>query len=901
MVFLVVLSSNLLKYLTKIVLKLYLKANLFLLISFLAVNFVVPNNLPAALFNYCTQLPDSVFLSTDLSILPSDTLSLPTDSLKKKSESPLDDPIFKNAKDSLLYSIDGKKVFLYGDAVVKYQKMELSAAYIEYDMESGVVFAEGRPDSTGTIVGKPVFKEGQKTFKMERMRYNFTTKKAKIYSVITEEADGFLHSQNTKLMPDKTINVEGGKYTTCDLEHPHYYISITKAKLIPNNKLITGPAYLVIADVPFPLVLPFGFFPSKRERSSGIKLPSYGEEQRRGFKLERGGYYFGISDYFDMEITGDIYSKGSWATYLKTNYRKRYRYSGSLSFDLSQFIQGEKGFNDYNKSNSYWLRWSHSQDSKANPNTTFSASVNLGSPSHNRLNPQGLENSQTTQMQSSVSFSKVWPGTPFSLSSSMNHSQNNRDSTISLGLPRISFNMNRIYPFKRKNNIGAPAWYEKIGLSYTGNLDNSVSTRTDSLFSLSTIDKMKNGVKHSIPISTSFNILNYITVSPSANYSENWYSKTIIKRWDSEKKKVVKEDVMGFKRAYQYNAAASMNTKLYGMYAFKSTSKVQAIRHVMNPSVSLSYRPDFGNESYGFYKNVQTDSAGTRFQHYSIFEGSQYGGPGSGESGTISLGLGNNIEMKVLSDKDSTSNTRIIKLIEGLNFNTGYNMLADSMGWSPVSMSAHTTLFEKFNINIGGTLDPYALDESGMRNKDFQFSINRHLFRLTSFRANVGFALTGGKKDPEGKGSRTASTGRGLAGDPSFNNGMDDPMFGDAISAGMLDGEYVDFDVPWNIRLDYSFSYNKQSFEPTTMQTLAFSGDLSLSPNWKVGFRSGYDFKGKKLTSTSLNFFRDLHCWEMSLSVIPFGYLRSFSFKINVRSSTLRDLQLTRNQSHYDR
>ena len=879
-----------------------MKASLILIISFLAVNNVYSNTLTAISFNYYTQLPDSVIATPDsLGLAAVDTLGLPIDTLAKKSGSPLDDPIFKESKDSLLYSIDGKKVFLYGDAVVKYQKMELSAAYIEYNMETGVVFAEGRPDSTGTIVGKPIFKEGNQTFRMESMRYNFNTKKAKIYSVITEEADGFLHSHDTKLMPDKSINVSGGKFTTFDHEHPHYYISITKAKLIPNNKIITGPAFLIIEDVPFPLILPFGFFPSKRERSSGIKLPSYGEEQRRGFKLERGGYYFGINDYIDIELTGDIYSKGSWATYLRSTYRKRYKYSGSLSFDISQFVDGEKGFDDYRKTNSYWLRWSHSQDPKASPNSTFQASVNLGSPSHNRLNPQGVESFLSNQLQSSVSYSKVWPGTPFSMTASMNHSQNNLDSIITLGLPRMSFNMNRIYPFKRKNSIGAPAWYEKIGITYTASLDNSVTTRTDSLFTYSTVEKLRNGMQHRIPISTSFNVLNFITVSPSANYSENWYTKTIEKRWDEEEKKIVTEDVMGFKRAYQYNASLSMNTKLYGMYSFKSTSKVQAIRHIINPSVSLSYRPDFGNEAFGFYKKVQSDTTGLKFREYSIFEGTLYGGPGAGKSGMINFNLGNNIEMKVLSDKDTTSNTRKIKLIEGLNFSTSYNMLADSMHWSPVSMSARTTLFEKFNINFSGTLDPYALNENGIRDKEFQFSQNRQLFRLTSFRAGVGFSLTGGKKDSgDNQGSRTMGTGR-MPGDPSFGDGLGDPMFGDALSAGLLDGEYVDFDVPWNLRLDYSFSYTKQRFEPTTMQTLSFSGDVSLSPKWKIGFRSGYDFKGKKLTTTSLNFFRDLHCWEMSLSVVPIGYLRSFSFKINVRSGTLRDLQLTRRQSHYDR
>jgi hypothetical protein len=883
---------------------LYLKATLFLFLSYLAVNVVLPNSLTADFNNYYKHLPDSFVFAQDTTTIPIDTLAIEKDTISKKKKSPIDDPIFTEAKDSLLYSLDGKKVYLYGDAIVKYQKMELTAAYIEYDMESSMVFAEGRPDSSGTIAGKPVFKEGDQTFRMDRMRYNFNTKKAKIYGVITEEADGFLHSHDTKLMPDKSINVSGGKFTTCDLDHPHFYIAISKAKVIPGNKLITGPAYLVIEDVPFPLILPFGFFPNKRGRSSGVVLPEYGEENERGFFLRGGGFYLGLNEYFDLKVTGDIYSKGSWATKFLTSYRKRYRFSGSFGFDVSQNILGEKGFDDYSKSNSYWLNWSHMQDPKANPNSTFQARLNLGSPNHNRFNAQTVDRFLSNSISSSVSYSKVWPGTPFSMSASMNHSQNNRDSSITVGFPKVALNMNRIYPFKRKNSIGAPLWYEKIGLSYSGSLDNSVSTKTDSLLMPSVLEKMKNGMQHRIPLSTSFNLLNYITVSPSANYSENWYTKTIEKRWDQEQKKIVKEEVPGFKRAYQYNASLSMNTKLYGMYNFKSTSKVQAIRHVMNPSVSLSYRPDFSHESYGFYKKVQSDTTGTKFQEYSIFEGTLYGGPGSGKSGMVNLNLGNNVEMKVLSDKDSTSTTRKIKLIENLNLSSGYNMLADSMNWSPISITARTVLFEKFNINLSSNLDPYALDAKGNRHNAYQFKETNFPFRLTNVRAGVSFSLSGGKKEGGGRGGDLGGlegSRGGFGTDSGYGDDMDNPLFGEAIGAGALDGEYVDFDVPWNIRLDYSFTYSKQRLEPSTTQTLSFSGDLSLSPKWKIGFRSGYDFKGKKLTTSSINFFRDLHCWEMSLSVVPIGFLRSFSFKINVKSGTLRDLQLTRRQSHYDK
>lgn len=905
-VFLVVLSSNYQYYVTKIALKLHFKATLLFFISFLAVNLAQSHTITVNYYNLFTQLPDSTIIpiqkpdfELDTIVPQPDSLVFLNDTIAKKVDSQLKDPIFSDAQDSLLYSLDGKKVYLFGDAVVKYQNMELTAAYIEYDMETNLVFAEGRPDSTGTIVGKPVFKEGKQTFRMERMHYNFNTRKAKIIGVITEEAGGFLHSHDTKLMPDKSINISGGKFTTCDQDHPHFYISITKAKVIPGNKLITGPAYLVIEDVPFPLILPFGFFPNKQGRSSGIIIPEYGEERNRGFFLRSGGFYLGLNDYFDLKVTGDIYSKGSWATNFQTTYRKRYRYSGGFSFALSQNVIGERGFDDYFKDKSYWLTWNHAQDPKASPNSTFQARLNLGSPSHNRFNARSVDNFLANQISSSVSYSQTFPGKPFNLSASMNHSQNNLDSTITIGFPKVSFNMNRIYPFKRKSSIGAPTWYEKIGLSYTGSLDNTITTKTDSIFSRTTIDNMRNGVQHRIPVNTSFNILKFVTISPSANYSENWYTKTIEKRWDEETKKVVKEEVPGFKRAWQYNTAVSASTKIYGMFNFGSNSKVQAIRHVMTPSVSLSYRPDFSEESYGFFKTVQVDTTG-RTAQYSIFEGSVYGGPGSGKSGLVNFSLGNNLEMKTLTSKDTTSNTRKIKLLESFSFSTSYNMLVDSMNWSPLQVSARTTLFEKFNINFSSTLDPYSLDERGVRTKYFQYEEGGFPFRLTNARAGVSFALKGGK---EGSGdSRGGGMGQpdSMGGSRVFGDNIGDPTFGEALTTGFGDMEYVDFSVPWNLRVDYSFNYTKQRFDKNITQSMSFSGDLSLTPKWRVGFTSGYDFKNKKLTTTSLNFYRDLHCWEMRFTVIPIGFMRSFSFNINVKSGTLRDLKYTKTQSRYD-
>ena len=499
--------------------------------------------------------------------------------------------------------------------------------------------------------------------------------------------------------------------------------------------------------------------------------------------------------------------------------------------------------------------------------------------------------------------------------------------------------MNRIYPFKRKNSFGQSAWYEKIGLSYTGSLDNSVTTRTDSILTITTLEKMRSGMQHRIPISTSFNVLKFITVSPSANYSENWYTQTTRKRWDEDEERIVSEKVAGFKRAWQYNTSIGMSTKLYGMYSFRSTSKVQAVRHVMTPSLSLSYHPDFSADSYGFYKEVLTPDDTLK---YSIFEGTLYGGPGIGESGSVNFSLGNNLEMKVLSPQDTITGTKKIKILESFGFSGSYNMLADSLKLSPISFRAHTTLFDKFSINVSSSFDPYAIDETGRRINQLQYKMGGAPARLTNASAGISFSLQGGKRKSAapGQGSRSTGAGTGMGAgmgmgmqmagglgsgmglastlggaaqsslnsggidDPNASGYTDDPMgesmlYGESLGAE-YEHDYVDFDIPWSLRFNYTFSYNKRAHDKSIMQSMSVSGSISLTPNWKVGFSTGYDFKNRKLTTTSLNINRDLHCWEMGIAIVPIGYLKSYSFRINVKSATLRDLKYTKTQSRYD-
>jgi lipopolysaccharide assembly outer membrane protein LptD (OstA) len=855
------------------------------------------------LFNHITlfanwvSVNDGFVINQDTTIVP-DTLaneSLPDSVQNKKS---IDDPVFTNAEDSIVYSLDGKIAYLYGNAVVTYQDLELKANYIEFDMETKQVYASGLADSTGKVIGKPQFKEGSKTFKMDKIYYNFDTRRAKIIGVVTEEAGGFMHSAITKKMENDVVNLKAGKYTSCDLDHPHFYLAVTKGKIIPNNKIVAGPAYLVIEDVPFPLFIPFGFFPNTKKRSAGLLIPEYGEEKNRGLFLRGGGFYFGMGDYMDEKITFDIYSRGSWGIRSQTNYKLRYKFSGSLNIETSAIINSEKGLPDYSKTSSYWIRWSHRQDPKASPNSTFQANVNFGSSNYNKYNARNINTALSNTFNSSISYSKNWAGTPFSLTASLNHSQNTINETVNLNFPRVAFNMSRIYPFKRKNAVGSPKWYEKVGLSLNTSFDNRVQVLEENLFKPSVLDSMQNGMKHSIPVSTSFNILKFITVSPGVNYNEFWYLQTIEKHWNADSNRVEVDTVRSFKRGYEYNGSVSMSTKVYGMFQFSKNSKVQAIRHVLTPSVSLGYRPDFSDPKYGFYKTVQIDSTGNT-TNYSIFENGIYGGPGGGKSGVVSFSLSNLLEMKVKSDKDTVNQTKKIKIIDGLSANTSYNLLADSLNWSDIAVSGRTSLFDgKVNINFSGGFSLYALDANGKKYNKFELNNSGKLARFTRGNVGIDFSLNSKKE------GQNSSSGRGgLRGAPGseipLGTAPDGSNFGESLGTqyGM---DYVDFSVPWNVRFSYNLSYSKPALQSSLVQTLSFSGSVNLTPKWKIGFSSGYDFKNRKLTTTSLNFYRDLHCWEMRLTVIPIGYYKSFSFTINVKSSLLHDLKFTKRDHYLD-
>lgn len=816
-----------------------------------------------------------------------------------------------SAVDSIIPDFENQKMYMYKKAVINYQNIELKADYIMLDMVTKEVYAEGLPDSTGTIVGTPVFKEGDEEFESKTMRYNFETQKGIITDVKTTQGDGFVHSKLTKKISKDEFILRNGKYTTCDAEHPHFYLQMTKAKVISNKKIITGPAYLVLEDFPIYLAgLPFGYFPNSTTYTSGILIPTYGEEQGRGFFLREGGYYWAASDHFDLALRGDIYSKGSWATKLHTNYKVRYKYNGSLDFSYNLNKYSEQPLPDAKTTRGFSLAWSHSQDSKANPNRTFSASVNLSTSSFDKEN--SFMNNKTsvqtylqTQKSSSISYTKKFENSPFNMSLNLRHSQNSRDTTISLSLPELTFNMTKINPFKVKNRIGPVKWYEKISFSYSGNIKNSISNvKEDQIMKKSLIRDWQNGWRHSIPISLpSFNLLKYINLSPSFNYSERWYTSYINKRYDPNNSfasprnnHVMTDTVYSFRRNYDYSYSLSTSTNIYGMYTMRNpNSRIKAIRHKITPSASFSYTPDFGQKKFGFW-GTYIDGSG-KVNYYNHFENGVFGSAGMGESGAISFNLNNNLEAKVLevsdsiASKDEKPKYKKVKIID-ISANTSYNMIADSFKLSPIGISARTTI-KGISVNMGANLNPYMVNTKGRVIDEYVWNhksgLNK-LGRLTNANMSFGMNFDSKKEKPEAEVDKNKKPGE----KPEKS---DEP-------------EYVDFNMPWSFRFDYSFYYNNTYVynsttgiaKPTTTinQSLNFGGRLSLTEKWSMDMNTNFDVQAMKFSFTTVNISRTLHCWTMSFNFVPFGDRKSYSFNLSASSAMLRDLKISKQSSWRD-
>lgn len=816
--------------------------------------------------------------------------AIKTDTTKadtSKKNQKIDAPVFAVSDDSLIYNVKDKKVTLFGKGQVKYEKSQLDANFIELNTTNKVVFAKGTPDSTGKLAGKPVFKDGNESFNMETIFYNFDTKKAKITNIVTKQQDGFLHSTVSKKLPDNSFNIANGKYTTCDADHPHFYLNVSKARVIPNKKIIVGPSNLVIEDVPLPIFIPFGFFPIKSGRSSGILFPTFGEEKTRGFYIGDAGYYIGLNEYWDMELRGSLYTLGSWEGKAITRYSKKYKYSGSFNIRYMHNVIGDKGSTDYYNSNDFSVSWSHSQDAKARPGSTFSASVNFSTSGSRYFSYQSPQQNLSTSSSSSITYSKSWRDKPFNLSAGITHSQNNIDSIYTFGLPSLSFNMNRIQPFQRTNNSdGKVRWYERFGFSYSGELSNQLTIKEKDLFNGNFNNKFKNGIKHTIPLSYNFSLFNYLNLSPSATYNERWYLSTINKRWNNNAKRLEIDTIKGFKRAYDYNFGVGTSTTLYGMFVFKKGSFIQAIRHKLTPSISYSYTPDFSNPKYGYFKSVQTDTLG-HVQKYSIFEQGIYGGPSAGNSSALSFSLGNNLEMKVRSKKDTVTGYKKIKILDNFSLSTSYNFIADSMKLSNISFNGNTNLFEKLSLSFGGTLSPYAITKTGAITKDYLFNKDGKLARLTNFSFSLDWSLAGAK--PNNVNTAIAST---------------NPIVSQkSIAAGMPAYiPYANFDVPWDLRFSYSFNYSKPGINSTTSQIFNVSGNVKLTKKWAINTTSGYDFTMNKISFTQIGINRDLHCWNMNFSWIPIGQFQSWNFSIQVTSGMLHDaLRYKKSESYIDR
>ncbi len=840
--------------------------------------------------------------------LTGDTLAV-RDTTRKGSM--LEAPIKGKNRDSLVFNVRDKMVYVYGEGDITYQTMNMKADYMRINMDTRVIRAYGVNDTVDNkpVVTRPEFTENGKTYTMDTIDYNMKSKKAKIKGVATQEGEGYLIGDNVKKMTDNSINISSGRFTTCEnTDHPHFYLEMTRAKFIPGKKAIFGPSYLVMEDVPiYFLGVPEGFFPMSSGPKSGFLMPTYGEEYVKGFFLRDFGYYFTFNDYIDLTLTGGIYTLGSWEAAASSRYIKRYKYSGSFSADFSKVRFGDKGSPDYTNQSNFRIQWTHTQDSKFRPGSTFSASVNFSTSGYSKYSATTINDILSTQTNSSIAYSKTWSGTPFSLSANMAVSQNSSNSTISVTLPTVVFNMSRVYPFKRKQTMGKERWYEKISVSYTGKLTNSVSTTEKELFTKQTLKDMKNGVEHTIPVSTSMTLFNYLNITPSANYTERWFFKKQERQWNPETNTVdYLEPEYGFYRLYNYNVGVSASTKLYGMYRFKNpNSKIQAFRHVITPTISFSYAPDFSHQKYGYYKAVQSDTTG-HVTIYSPFAGNAYSVPSSGRSMSLNFSLQQNLEMKVLSKRDTTG-TRIIKLIDNFTISGSYNFLADSMNLSNISLSFRSKLTNNFGIQLSATLDPYVVTPEGRRINKLMLSRGK-LGRIVSTGWSFGYSFNSKNQSaPSGQALTNDITSQPI--DPAYSNPFFDPYgtMDPVLRRQYMAQTYYDFNMPWNFSFNYTISYGislvnngTTGYRKNINQTIGFNGSVNLTPKWGISFQGGFDLMTRKLTTSSISITRDLHCWQMGFSWIPFGFHKSWSFNIGVKSSMLQDLKYDKSQSMYD-
>ena len=852
-------------------------------------------------------------------LLLSDSLAVSSDSIEdKKKKDAIDAPVYYECTDSMVWSRAGN-AYLYGNSKVTYDNVELTADVITMNMDSSVVHANGRPDSTGVMIGLPIFKDGSTPYESDRMSYNFKSKKGFISNVYTQQGDGFIMGGKAKKDSADVFYSEDGKYTTCDAEHPHFYIQLTRAKVRPKKDVVSGPLYLVIEDVPLPLALPFGYFPFTSSYSSGIIMPTYGDEMERGFYLREGGYYFAISDKLDLRLTGEIYTKGSWGLGAASTYAKRYRYSGNIDFNYLVTKEGEKGLPDYAVGKNFRLQWSHRQDPKAHPNSNFSASVNFATASYERANLNSLYNpilNSQSMRTSSVSYSHTFPNIGLTISTTMNIAQSIQDSTLSLTLPNLSISLSKKYPFKRKKRAGDERWYEKISLSYNGQMSNSISTKEDKVFDSNLMRDWKNGFKHYIPISATFQLFDVINITPSFNYTERWYLKKVNQRWDNASNSVVRDTINGFNRVYNYNFSISANTTLYGFYqpaGFLKKSRIHTIRHVFKPSISFTYAPDFGDHRYGYYDSyVYTDKNGeVRTVEYSPYQNSLYGIPGKGKTGSISFSVSNNVEMKWRTKNDSLKK---ISIIDELGASISYNMAAKTRPWSNLSTRLRLKLSKNYTFSLNATWATYAytFNENGqvVVGDRTEWSYGR-FGRFQGMSQNISYTFNNktydkikkwlfgeDEEEKDADGIIEDDVEKSLDKKDDGRESLRNSKAKKSKDAEVDEDGYMRFKFPWSLTVSYGIIMAENTAAQINVKTMRYpykftqnlnvSGNIGISDNWNINFTSGYNFEFKKLTTTMLNISRDLHCFEMSCGIVLSPYA-SFNFSFRATSQMLAD------------
>lgn len=837
---------------------------------------------------------DSVPATDSTTRRPDDSLSL-----AKVSKDSLEAPIYFKVKDSSVTFVKRKEVFMYGSADVKYKEIQVTGDRMQIDQEKGLLRVTPSIDSTGKKTGRPVFTDGTQTTDQDSIVYSLPSQKAKIYNTRSQYGEGFIVSQQVKKAPDNTVFGFKNGYTTCNLDTPHFAFRARKIKVIPNKMVISGPANLEIQGIPTPLYIPFAIFPITSGQRSGILIPQYTVNQQKGIGLENGGYYVGLGEHLDLTMRGNVYSYGSWGLTMSPTYRKRYRYNGGLNISIANTRFGDKEVKeDFSVSRDFNVTWNHSMDSKARPGTNFSANVHFGTSNYNSYNVTDYQTRLNNILTSSIAYSKSWQGKPYNLTLSLNHSQNTLTRDVTITAPEAAFTVNTIYPFQRDGGVGVGKWYEKIGISYTGNLRNT-TTFKDSMFAKPAMfDRLQTGMQHQIPISFSIPVFKNFTLSPSVSYAEKWYTKRLNQTWNAADYKVDSVYESGFYSMREVSTGMSLATALYGMYQFKKGSKVDAIRHVIRPTASISYKPDLSAQ---YYYNLRYDTGANAIRQASYFDGSVFGPPSQGTFGGISFSLDNNLEMRMKSKKD-TSGFKKVKLLDGFGLNGSYNLVADSFRLSTFSIYARTNLFDKVNISANGTLDPYQLDSLGRRLDRYTWQGgNTKLGRLTNM--NVAISTSFQSQDKKSKEKQQKKE------EIIENETTDAQLEAQRRQLEMTranPGEYVDFDIPWRLDLSYSLNFSRTRTadfrRDTTVftQYLSFNGDFSLTPNWKIGVNSGYDFRLNQISYTTMYVSRDLHCWQMSINLVPFGSYRSFSITISPKAGILRDLRVNRTRQFYD-